>query len=171
MEINKMRIVPDTSVIVDGRITRIVQEEDYKGCEVIIPEAVVSELENQANKGRDSGYNGLEELKNLQKLHGQGKIHLSYVGRRPTLEEISLARGGEIDAMIRDTAGKNKATLITSDRVQREVAEAQGLNAVYLKPEMLEYGDIEITKYFDKNTMSVHLKENVVPLAKKGKTW
>jgi ATPase len=163
-----MRIVPDTSVIVDGRITRIVQEEDYKGCEVIVPEAVVSELENQANKGRDSGYNGLEELKNLQKLHGEGKIHLSYVGRRPTLEEISLARGGEIDAMIRDSAGENKATLITSDRVQKEVAEAQGLNAIYLKPEMLEYGDIEVTKYFDKNTMSVHLKENVIPLAKKG---
>ncbi|MCC7550510.1 MAG: PINc/VapC family ATPase [Methanobacterium sp.] len=164
-----MRIVPDTSVIVDGRITRIVQEEDYKGCEVIVSEAVVSELENQANKGRDSGYNGLEELKNLQKLHGEGKIHLSYVGRRPTLEEISLARGGEIDAMIRDTAGENKATLITSDKVQREVAEAQGLNAVYLKPEMLDYGDIQVTKYFDKNTMSVHLKENVVPMAKKGK--
>jgi len=163
-----MRIVPDTSVIVDGRITRIVQEEDYKGCNVIVPEAVVSELENQANKGRDSGYNGLEELKNLQKLHGEGKIHLSYVGRRPTLEEISLARGGEIDAMIRDAAGENKATLITSDRVQKEVAEAKGLNAIYLKPEMLEYGDIEVTKYFDKNTMSVHLKENVAPLAKKG---
>jgi ATPase len=91
------------------------------------------------------------------------------VGRRPTLEEISLARGGEIDAMIRDTAGENKATLITSDKVQREVAEAQGLNAVYLKPEMLDYGDIQVTKYFDKNTMSVHLKENVVPMAKKGK--
>lgn len=164
-----MRIVPDTSVIVDGRITRIVQEEDYKGCEVIVPEAVVSELENQANKGRDSGYNGLEELKNLQKLHSQGKVHLSYVGRRPTLEEISLAKGGEIDAMIRDTAGENKATLITSDKVQKEVAEAQGLNAVYLKPEMLEYQDIEVTKYFDKHTMSVHLKENVVPMAKKGK--
>ncbi len=165
----RMRIVPDTSVIVDGRITRIVQEEDYQGCEVIIPEAVVSELENQANKGRDSGYNGLEELKNLQKFHSDGKIHLSYVGRRPTLEEISLARGGEIDAMIRDTASENKATLITSDRVQKEVAEAQGLNAVYLKPEMSEYVDIEITKFFDKNTMSVHLKENVIPLAKKGK--
>jgi len=164
-----MRIVPDTSVIVDGRITRIVQEEDYQGCEVIVPEAVVSELENQANKGRDSGYNGLEELKNLQKLHGNGKIHLSYVGRRPTLEEISLARGGEIDAMIRNIAGEHKATLITSDKVQKEVAEAQGLNAVYLKPEMLEYGDIEVTKYFDKNTMSIHLKENVTPMAKKGR--
>ncbi len=92
---------------------------------MIVPEAVVSELENQANKGRDSGYNGLEELKNLQKLHSQGKVHLSYVGRRPNLEEISLARGGEIDAMIRDTAGENKATLITSDKVQKEVAEAR----------------------------------------------
>ena len=37
METSRMRIVPDTSVIVDGRITRIVQEEDYKGCEVIVP--------------------------------------------------------------------------------------------------------------------------------------
>ena len=42
-----MRIVPDTSVIVDGRITGIVQDKDYTGCEVIIPEAVISELENQ----------------------------------------------------------------------------------------------------------------------------
>ena len=94
-----MRIVPDTSVIVDGRITGIVQDNEYKGCEVIIPEAVVSELENQANKGRETGFNGLEELKELQKLCKEGKLTLKYVGRRPTLEEISLAKGGEIDAM------------------------------------------------------------------------
>ena len=100
-----MKIVPDTSVIVDGRITRIVQDDEYKGCEVIVSEAVVAELENQANKGRETGFNGLEELKNLQKLHSEGRIHVSYVGRRPTLDEISLARGGEIDAMIRSTAG------------------------------------------------------------------
>ncbi|MEG3225345.1 MAG: ATPase [Methanobacteriales archaeon Met13] len=163
-----MKIVPDTSVVVDGRITRKVQDDEYKGCEVIIPEAVVSELENQANKGRESGFNGLEELKNLQKLHSDGRIHVRYVGRRPTLDEISLARGGEIDAMIRNTAGEYQATLITSDRVQKEVAEAQGLKAVYLKPEMLEYGDIQVTRFFDKTTMSVHLRENVTPMAKKG---
>ncbi len=163
-----MKIVPDTSVIVDGRITRIVQDDEYKGCEVIVSEAVVAELENQANKGRETGFNGLEELKNLQKLHSEGRIHVSYVGRRPTLDEISLARGGEIDAMIRSTAGEYQATLMTSDRVQKEVAEAQGLKAVYLKPEMLEYRDIEVTRFFDQNTMSVHLKENVIPMAKKG---
>lgn len=164
-----MKIVPDTSVIVDGRITKIVQDTKFRGCEVIIPEAVISELENQANKGRETGFNGLEELKNLQKLYSDGKISLMYVGRRPTLEEISLARGGEIDAMIRSTAGDHDAVLITSDRVQKEVAEAQGLEAIYLKQEMVGYTDLEIAKYFDADTMSIHLKENVVPLAKKGK--
>ena len=163
-----MRIVPDTSVIVDGRITKIVQEEEFKGCEVVIPEAVVSELENQANRGRETGFNGLEELKNLQDLYTDGKIDLIYVGKRPTLEQISLAKGGEIDAMIRDTAQDNDATLITSDKVQTEVAKAQGLEVMYLRQEMVEYKDLEITKYFDESTMSVHLKEDVVPMAKKG---
>jgi len=163
-----MKIVPDTSVIVDGRITKIVQNQEFTGCEVIIPEAVIAELENQANKGRETGFNGLEELKNLQKLYTDGKISLMYVGRRPTLEEISLARGGEIDAMIRDTAGDHDAILVTSDKVQKEVAEAQGLEAIYLKQEMVGYKDLEIRKYFDDDTMSIHLKENVVPLAKKG---
>jgi ATPase len=168
MERKKMKIVPDTSVIVDGRITKIVQDQEFSGCEVIIPEAVIAELENQANKGRETGFNGLEELKNLQRFYTEGKISLMYVGRRPTLEEISLARGGEIDAMIRDTAGDHDAVLVTSDKVQKEVAEAQGLEAIYLKQEMVGYKDLEIGKYFDDQTMSIHLKENVVPLAKKG---
>ena len=163
-----MKIVPDTSVIVDGRITKIVQEEEFRGCEIVIPEAVVSELENQANRGRETGFNGLEELKNLQELYNEGIINLIYVGKRPTLEQISLAKGGEIDAMIRDTAQNNEATLITSDKVQTEVAKAQGLEVIYLKQEMVEYKDLKITKYFDENTMSVHLKEDVVPMAKKG---
>lgn len=163
-----MKIVPDTSVIVDGRITKIVQEEEFKGCEVVIPEAVVSELENQANRGRETGFNGLEELKNLQDLYNDGIIDLIYIGKRPTLEQISLAKGGEIDAMIRDTAQKTESTLITSDRVQMEVAKAQGLDVRYLKQEMVGYTELEIAKFFDDETMSVHLKEDVVPMAKKG---
>lgn len=163
-----MKIVPDTSVIVDGRITKLVMGKDYHGCEVIVPKAVISELENQANKGRETGFNGLGELKQLQKFCTEGKLKLSYVGRRPTSDEISLAKGGEIDAMIRDTAGDNGAILITSDRVQREVAEAQGLEAIYLKPEMIGYKELTIAKYFDNETMSIHLKENVRPMAKKG---
>jgi len=163
-----MRIVPDTSVIVDGRITNIVQEEEFRGSEVIVPEAVVSELEYQANRGRETGFNGLEELKNLQGLHKKNTISLTFVGRRPTLEEISLSRGGEIDAMIRGTAKEHDAVLVTSDRVQSEVGKAQGLDVVFIKQEIMAYEELEISKYFDKNTMSIHLKEGVVPMAKKG---
>lgn len=163
-----MRIVPDTSVIVDGRITNIVQEEEFRGSEVIVPEAVVSELEYQANRGRETGFNGLEELKNLQELSKKAKISLTFVGRRPTLEEISLSRGGEIDAMIRGTAREHDAVLVTSDRVQSEVGKAQGLDVVYIKQEIMAYEELEISKYFDKTTMSIHLKEGVVPMAKKG---
>jgi len=163
-----MRIVPDTSVIVDGRITNIVQEEEFRGSEVIVPEAVVSELEYQANRGRETGFNGLEELKNLQELSKKDTISLTFVGRRPTLEEISLSRGGEIDAMIRGTAKEHDAVLVTSDRVQSEVGKAQGLDVVFIKQEIMAYEELEISKYFDKNTMSIHLKEGVVPMAKKG---
>ena len=164
-----MKIVPDTSVIVDGRITGIVQEDEFRGSEVIVPEAVVSELEYQANRGRETGFNGLEELKNLQELHRENIISLIFVGRRPTLDEISLARGGEIDSMIRETAREYDALLITSDRVQAEVGKAQGLDVFYIKPEVLGYEELEISKYFDEYTMSVHLKENVAPMAKKGR--
>ncbi|MGB9838103.1 PINc/VapC family ATPase [Methanothermobacter sp.] len=164
-----MKIVPDTSVIVDGRITGIVQEEEFRGSEVIVPEAVVSELEYQANRGRETGFNGLEELKNLQRLHKENIISMIFVGRRPTVDEISLSRGGEIDAMIRATAREYDALLITSDRVQAEVGKAQGLDVFYIKPEVLEYEELEISRYFDDYTMSVHLKENVVPMAKKGR--
>lgn len=164
-----MKIVPDTSVIVDGRITGIVQEDEFRGSEVIVPEAVVSELEYQANRGRETGFNGLEELKNLQELHRENIISLIFVGRRPTLDEISLARGGEIDSMIRETAREYDALLITSDRVQAEVGKAQGLDVFYIKPEVLGCEELEISKYFDEYTMSVHLKENVAPMAKKGR--
>jgi len=33
---------------------------------------------------------------------------------------------------------------------------------------MIQYKELIIAKYFDNETMSIHLKENVVPMAKKG---
>ncbi len=45
-------------------------------------------------------------------------------------------------------SGNHDAVLVTSDKVQKEVAEAQGLEAIYLKQEMVAYKDLEIGKYF-----------------------
>ncbi|MDY6774692.1 MAG: PINc/VapC family ATPase [Halobacteria archaeon] len=163
-----MKVIPDTSVIVDGRITQMIEEGEFEGNEVIVPEAVVAELESQANKGRETGHSGLEELKNLKELSQEGRTVMRYEGRRPSFEEIKLAKGGEIDSLIRDLAVEHGATFVTSDYVQSEVARAKGLDVIYLEPEHEEIGDLEIEKYFNDETMSIHLKEGVPPMAKRG---
>jgi ATPase len=161
-------IVPDTSVIIDGRITARLKAGEFKLAKVIVPEALVSELEAQANRGKETGFKGLEELKELSEMSKRGEITLEFTGKRPSLEQIKLASGGEIDAMIRAIAVENDAIFITSDRVQSEVAHAKGLNVEYLAPLMEELKALAIGDYFTEDTLSVHLKVNVPPLAKRG---
>lgn len=58
-------------------------------------------------------------------------------------------------------------TLLTNDKVQAEVAKSQGIPVYFYKQEYTEK-PLSIERFFDDNTMSIHLKENVVPMAKKG---
>ncbi|MDY6779453.1 MAG: PINc/VapC family ATPase, partial [Halobacteria archaeon] len=163
-----MKVVPDTSVVIDGRITQKIEDGDFKGAKVIVPEAVVAELESQANKGRETGHNGIEELQTLSELAETGHIVLQYEGPRPNLEQVKLAEGGEIDSLIRDLAVEHDATFVTSDRVQSEIAKAKSLDVIYLRPEEPDFGELEIEKFFNEDTMSVHLKQGVEPKAKRG---
>ena len=121
-----MKLVPDTSVVIDGRITSMIKTGEYKGASIIIPEAVVAELEAQANQGREIGFSGLNELQALCKMAEEGIIQITFSGVRPTLEQVKLASGGEIDALIRNAAIEHDAKFITSDFVQAEVAKAKG---------------------------------------------
>ncbi|MCL2157673.1 MAG: PINc/VapC family ATPase [Methanobrevibacter sp.] len=163
------RIVPDTSAVIEKSISKIIKENELDYPEIIIPEAVIAELEYQTNEGRIIGKKGLNELKILQKLADEGKIAISFAGKRPTNYEISLSKKGEIDSIIRDLAKVEVATLITSDKVQSEVAKAQNIPVIYIEQEDKSEIPLKIAKYFDDETMSVHLKENVPPMAKKGK--
>jgi len=163
-----MKIVPDTSAVIDGRITQMIRTGEYQGAIVIIPEAVVAELEAQANQGREIGYSGLTELQDLSRLAKEGTIQLMYVGERPTLDQVKLASGGEIDALIRKVAIEHEARFVTSDVVQAEVARAKGLDVVYLKPQIGDFAPLAIDQFFDENTMAVYLKERMPPVAKKG---
>ncbi|MEE9173786.1 MAG: PINc/VapC family ATPase [Thermoplasmata archaeon] len=165
-----MKIVPDTSVVVDGRITSIVRRKERGAAEVIVPEAVVAELEAQADRGQETGYKGLEELGELAQLADSGHIALRYVGSRPTLDDIKLAGGGAIDAAIRSVAEEEGATLITSDWIQARVAEAKRIPVEYLRPKTKgKRPKPGLLKYFEPDVMSVHLKVNTLPRVKAGK--
>ena len=163
-----MNIVPDTSVIIDGRISERVESGEYEGATVIVPEAVVGEIEAQANQGRETGWDGLGELQHLADLADEGTIDLEYVGERAKEEHIRRAKAGAIDAIIRDVAVNHDATFVTSDIVQAEVAKAKGIDVEYLEPRERAEGELGIEQYFTEDTMSVHLKDGVVPMAKRG---
>lgn len=162
------RYVIDTSVVVDGRITRLVESGKLKGCELVVPQLVLAELEHQANLGRDSGFSGLNELKRLRELESKGELKLRLVGERPTPDQLASAEFGSIDAAIRDIARREQATLVTSDAVMAEVARAEGLEVFYLRPFYIERKP-RLLDYFTPNTMSIHLKDKVRPMAKVGR--
>ncbi|MEM5836278.1 MAG: PINc/VapC family ATPase [Candidatus Aenigmatarchaeota archaeon] len=162
------KIIPDTSVIIHGNLFQMLEKGELKDCEIVIPLAVLDELQAQASKGRDVGFIGLDELKKIRKICEEKGIKIRFTGERPSLEEIKLAKSGRIDALIRDVAKAENGKLITADYVQALVAEAEGIPVEYIAQEIKTTG-LKFEKYFTPDTLSVHLKEGVPPLAKRGK--
>ena len=171
MSIQMKKIVPDTSVIVDGRITELLIDE-FKNdrVEIIIPEVVISELEYQANHGRETGFDGLNELNSLRRFvkESKGKFALKFYGESPRIEHIKFARAGKLDEMIRNVAEENNAILITSDKVQALTSEIKGIDVKYIGSKVKEIKP-RIFDLFDSKTMSVHMKENTPALVKRGR--
>ncbi|MGC8812138.1 MAG: PINc/VapC family ATPase [Candidatus Aenigmatarchaeota archaeon] len=160
------KFVLDTSIIIDRKVKELIEKE--KEVEIIIPLAVLDELQAQASKGKEPGFIGLNELKKIREFCDERKIKLRFTGERPSLDDIRLARSGRIDALIRDVAKTEKAILVTADYVQALVAEAEGVGVKYIAPEIKTTG-LKFEKFFTPDTLSVHLKEKVPPLAKRGK--
>ncbi|MBI2653639.1 Flp pilus assembly complex ATPase component TadA [Candidatus Woesearchaeota archaeon] len=162
------RIVPDTSVIIEGLLSEKLHNNHIKANEIIIHEAVIAELEHQANLGKAIGFLGLDEIKRIKKLSTEKGFQLSFKGNRPKAAEIRHASLGEIDSLIRQLAYDEDATLITSDKVQSEVGLAKGMKVVYYRRPEKGLRKLRLERFFDETTMSVHLRENVPPYAKKG---
>ena len=166
-----MNVVPDTSAVIDGRVSERVADGDYHGATVYVPEAVVGELEAQANAGYDTGWDGLAELQRIAELADEGAITAEFVGRRPTVAEQEGAGEGDIDALIRELAVEHDAVLLTSDFVQAEAGKATGLDVQYVEPVprgVTEDDGLDIERFFTDDTMSVHLKTGTHPKAKRG---
>jgi len=159
------KLVPDTSVIIEGIVSEKIRKKELSVKEVIIHEAVLAELEHQANLNRTIGFLGLDEIKRIREL--ATNFELKFGGARPKTFEIRDASLGEIDSLIRELAYSEDATLITSDSVQFKVAEVKKVKVIYIEPEKA-VKKLKLEKFFDETTMSVHLREEVVPYAKKG---
>ncbi|MFW9856106.1 MAG: PINc/VapC family ATPase [Candidatus Thorarchaeota archaeon] len=163
--------VPDTSVIISGELRKFLIEKKIEaGSKIIIHASLLAELEYQANKGRKSGLAGLNEIRRLRRFCNEYDILFEYAGRRPNASEIKLARAGEIDALIRDFAWRATGILITSDKIQHLSTEAIGGESIYLQPSKSNLEKtLGIERYFDSETLSVHLKQGAKTYVKRGK--
>lgn len=159
-----MIFVPDTSVIVDGRFSAFMEEN--AGATVILTEAMLAEVEHQANEGRSLGFAAIEEMKKLRKMSDDGLLTIEFYGRRPSEWQIRGAREGEIDDLIRSAALENDAQLVTGDQTQRDISVIKGIKTIYLEHPKKIVRNIE--EFFDSITNSVHLKGDMPPIAKKG---
>jgi ATPase len=77
-----MRIVPDTSILIEGYLSDEIMADKGNKYEIYIPEIVVEELEIQIGKGIETGFDGIEELERLSKMADSGEIILEYVGNK-----------------------------------------------------------------------------------------
>ncbi len=162
------KIIPDTSVIIEAAISQMLEKKECSAESIMIHEASIAELEHQANEGKSTGFIGLEEIEKIRKICEEQAINISFIGSRPKFIDVKYAKLGEIDSLILSAAYEEGAALMTSDNVQTRVAKAKGVEVMFIQPKK-KAKKIKLEKFFDDTTMSVHLKENVKPNAKKGK--
>ena len=157
-EVGSEVYIPDTSVIASGVLRRLVVDGRISG-KLLLPRELISHYEALAKSGRSVGIVGLDELK-IVKATAPSKgveIVLTSLGRRVD----------DVDTAIREYALEAGATLITASKIHYAAAEAVGVKALYIPPSRAKLTLLE--KFFDKRTMSVHLKEGARPVAKKGR--
>ena len=65
------KIVPDTSVIIEGLLSDKIHKTEIVPKQIIMHEAVLAELEHQANLGKAIGFLGLDEIKRIKELSGK----------------------------------------------------------------------------------------------------
>ncbi len=169
MSKGRIKVVPDTSIVVEEKLIDVIRKLLREGnISVLIPNAIIAELEAQANKGLEKGRRGLNHIIELRKFAERKNIEIDYVGERPSFDEIKLASSGAIDAKIRKIAKDYGARLLTCDYIQALVAKAEGIDCIYFEKEISK-NKMRILKYLGEGVMSLHLKQGVVPLAKIGR--
>ena len=135
------RYVFDTSAIIKKFSSKLIMK-GIRGT-FLVHNAVVAELEHLANLGKKEGFDGLEELGRLQELKREYKFKISFQGARPSPAQIRYAKFGEIDALVRELAHKNKAILITADYVQAKSAIAYGVKVRFIPTKKVEPAPIK----------------------------
>jgi len=85
--------------------------------ELIIPEALISEVEYQIEENKAFGFLGVKEIENLKGL-SSNKFRIKFSGKKLFHFELERMNLFELDSLIRDLAYEEGACLITANQFQ-----------------------------------------------------
>ncbi len=157
--------IPDSTVFLDGTLKELILKGNIRG-KVLIHTILVRKFENEYRKGSALGLLGIKELEEImtsvKKLGLEDYVKLDFISELPRgyrIDDVDKA-----DEICRELAREWNAILVTSEEMAYLICSATGTRCIYTgKARKLEF-----EKYFDRNTLSVHLKEGCVPYAKRG---
>ena len=119
----KVRILMDTSAIIDGRI-RDLSETGFVQGTLIVPQFVLDELRHIADSSdsirRTRGRRGLEVLSHLRR---NSDLPIQFT-------DAQVPMGGEVDTELVRMAKEIKAYILTTDYNLNRVAELNGVNVL-----------------------------------------
>ncbi len=156
--------VADLDPVLNGTLLKLIERGEVRG-RIIIHKLVIEYLYSEARKGKTSGIAGLEDLSRLlDSVSEDIEINVTDEGRPQRTDTIDQEL---VKNTTRELAWKMGATLITTDPLQAKAARALGIPVLFW--DLQSESKLRIEQFFTEATMSVHLKEGVLPLAKIGR--
>jgi len=157
--------IPDTSVFIRGTLRKEIEKNSLEG-RLVIHSLIVAYFEYLAKNGVSEGVTGLQEVKSVKSLAESAGIDVEFTRDLPSGYRTFPPIDNPPDQLLRDLALEWNAVLMTSDRIAKEAAEAMGVRVSFLEPST--NNGLRLEEFFTDDTMSIHLKENVRPFAKRG---
>ncbi|HLD43742.1 MAG TPA: PINc/VapC family ATPase [Candidatus Nanoarchaeia archaeon] len=161
------RIVPDSSVLLEGLVSASLEQGGIKAEKILIHNALVAFLHKSAQENKAKGFVGMDELDRLRKASSRLNFQIEFTGRMPTQLELEHLTLEKVDSLILDLCYDEGVTLFTHNSLQKQIADVRGIPVHFKKFEKTPK-PIQLESYFDSTTMSVHLREGVLPSAKQG---
>jgi len=156
--------IPDVDAILRGAVRRLVKKNEIRG-KILVHMLIIDYFERMAREGSSQGLVGLQELTMLREVISKNpKVDIEYIRELP--EGYRFKRDVDLNDVVRDLALELNAVLITPNPLRVQTAKALGIQVIFVKDKDSER--LFLDNFFDNDTMSVHLKENVCPYAKKG---
>lgn len=163
-----LKIVADSSAIASGELGRMLESGEIAGAGILLPSIVVDELYASADSGDSGALRALENISHLHKTAADSGTTIRVYGEKiPRRIDPENARN-IIGTIVRNIALDNGATLYTTDTAQALAAKAAGISVKLCAPQSRSASPWFVKYFDDETTMSVHLKEGVRPMAKRG---